>query len=510
MADGGVGFRSPGRDAAIAALGQSVGALGLGGALAGMQEAISARCEEEEGGGGDDGSQYSEGGGDGGSEYREGSGDRRPRLTPAAPAAANRRRQQPPPQGAGGVGAAVADALAPFLVKHRLAGAATALRELGAESPADLLDLEEADIAGLELKKLERTRFERALDGLRGRQPAPGSQVAPPATPESLEARCARERRDAHLRAGLATDLGLRARAAVATRAEAGGGAAAATRAGEVVVRSVTDQEFVANPSAHMAAARACLEPRDATNLGKSDSERLFRVLVGVPDLLVNGNAAVRLIKKGLMTTDGLASSLRPPEDLLVAAATTDPPLLGLTLEHYAVKRIDETGGAVTGVAVVEERLFAKQANVTRKFSLVPVPSKQITMASLHYAVEVWEAVMAVAAPFVAGKLRILHRAILIEDRGRCAGVPGRSGGQTTGSNQVEPAGQAPAVGLALYALNTHIRAWAANLEAAAVMSSEEEAGFLTAGVFDATSTFHKTVAAPAAPPSTAAPPGGF
>jgi len=265
---GGVGFRSPGRDAAIAALGQSVGALGLGGALAGMQEAISARCEEEEGGGGDDGSEYSEGGGDGGSEYREGSGDRRPRLTPAAPAAANRRRQQPPPQGAGGVGAAVADALAPFLVKHRLEGAATALRELGAESPADLLDLEEADIAGLELKKLELTRFERAVDGLRGRQPAPGSQVAPPATPESLEARGARERRDAHLRAGLATDLGLRARAAVATRAEAGGGAAAATRAVEVVVRSVTDQEFVANPSAHMAAARACLEPRDATNLG--------------------------------------------------------------------------------------------------------------------------------------------------------------------------------------------------------------------------------------------------
>ena len=65
-------------------------------------------------------------------------------------------------------------------------------------------------------------------------------------------------------------------------------------------------------------------------------------------------------------------------------------------------------------------------------------------------------------------------------------------------------------MGLALYALNTHIRAWAANLEAAAVMSAEDEAGFLTAGVFDATSTFHKTVAAPAAPPSTAAPPGGF
>jgi hypothetical protein len=42
----------------------------------------------------------------------------------------------------------------------------------------------------------------------------------------------------------------------------------------------------------------------------------------------------------------------------------------------------------------------------------------------------------------------------------------------------------------------------------AAVMSAEEEAGFLTAGVFDATSTFHKTAAAPAAPPRPAAPPG--
>ena len=52
--------------------------------------------------------------------------------------------------------------------------------------------------------------------------------------------------------------------------------------------------------------------------------------------------------------------------------------------------------------------------------------------------------------------------------------------------------------------------AWAANLEAAAVMSAVEEAGFLTAGVFDATSAFHKMVAAPAAPPRTAAPPGGF
>ena len=59
---------------------------------------------------------------------------------------------------------------------------------------------------------------------------------------------------------------------------------------------------------------------------------------------------------------------------------------------------------------------------------------------------------MAVAAPFVAGKLRTLHRAIPIEDRGRCAGVPAGRGG-----------GQAPAVESALYALNAHIEAWAAN-----------------------------------------------
>ena len=92
---------------------------------------------------------------------------------------------------------------------------------------------------------------------------------------------------------------------------------------------------------------------------------------------------------------------------------------------------------------------------------------KKVTMASLHYAVEVWEAVMVVAAPFVAGKLRSLHRAVLIEDRARCAGVEGKG------------SAQAPAVETALLALNAHIKAWAANLEAAAVMSPEEEAGFL-------------------------------
>ena len=98
------------------------------------------------------------------------------------------------------------------------------------------------------------------------------------------------------------------------------------------------------------------------------------------------------------MTTEGLEVSLRPKEDLLVAVATTQPPFLGLGLEYYAAVRADSSGGPVSGVAVVEERLFAKQTNVTRKFSFAPVASAKVTAASLHYAVEVWEAVMAVAA----------------------------------------------------------------------------------------------------------------
>ena len=216
------GFRSPGRgrDAAIAALGQGVGALGLGGALSGMEAAISARCEEEEGGGGDDGSEYSEGSGD--RQYSEGSGDRHPRLTPRI---AGRALAGLPQQSLRGA----TDALLSFLKEHRLADAAGPLRELGAESPADLLDLDDADVAGLGLKELELKRFVRAVDCLSGEQPE-GRPAAPPATPESLEARCARERQEAHLRVGLASELGLRgarAPAAAAAGAAAGAGAGA-------------------------------------------------------------------------------------------------------------------------------------------------------------------------------------------------------------------------------------------------------------------------------------------
>ena len=483
------GFCSPGRAAAIAALGQSVSALGLGRSPAGvdvrsMAAAVRARCEEEEGGARqrhDSGSDYSEGSGGG------------EQPTPKRAALAEALLRRPLRQ-------AAKNELLSFLEGHNLASAEASLRELGAEAAGDLLDLDDGDIAGLGLKKLELKRFARAVAALQGvpqRQPMAMSDAGGGSTPgpESIAARRARERRNADQRVGVATALGLRRpRAAdVAVRAPGVAGAAAV-----VAVRSVTDQEFVNDPAAHIAAARARLEPTDATNLGKSDSDRLLRVLVGVPEGLVNGAAVVRAIQRRLMTTEGLEVSLRPKEDLLVAVATTQPPFLGLGLEYFAAVRADSSGGPVSGVAVVEERLFAKQTNVTRKFSFAPVASAKVTAASLHYAVEVWEAVMAVAAPFVAGKLRSLHRVVLIEDRARCAGVPGKGGAQ------------APAVEAALLALNAHIKAWAANLEAAAVMSAVEEAGFLTAGVFDATSAFHKMVAAPAAPPRTAAPPGGF
>ena len=42
-----------------------------------------------------------------------------------------------------------------------------ALSDLGASKAADLLDLEEEDIDGLGLKKLERKRFQRGLEQLR-------------------------------------------------------------------------------------------------------------------------------------------------------------------------------------------------------------------------------------------------------------------------------------------------------------------------------------------------------
>ena len=481
------GFCSPGRAAAIAALGQSVSALGLGRSPAGvdvrsMAAAVRARCEEEEGGARqrhDSGSDYSEGSGGG------------EQPTPKRAALAEALLRRPLRQ-------AAKNELLSFLEGHNLASAEASLRELGAEAAGDLLDLDDGDIAGLGLKKLELKRFARAVAALQGvpqRQPMAMSDAGGGSTPgpESIAARRARERRNADQRVGVATALGLRRPRAADVAVRAPGVAAAV-----VAVRSVTDQEFVNDPAAHIAAARARLEPTDATNLGKSDSDRLLRVLVGVPEGLVNGAAVVRAIQRRLMTTEGLEVSLRPKEDLLVAVATTQPPFLGLGLEYFAAVRADSSGGPVSGVAVVEERLFAKQTNVTRKFSFAPVASAKVTAASLHYAVEVWEAVMAVAAPFVAGKLRSLHRVVLIEDRARCAGVPGKGGAQ------------APAVEAALLALNAHIKAWAANLEAAAVMSAVEEAGFLTAGVFDATSAFHKMVAAPAAPPRTAAPPGGF
>lgn len=55
-------------------------------------------------------------------------------------------------------------ALVSFLTSHRLAGYIGPLVELGAEEPVDLTDLQEEDLDGIGMKKLERNRLDKALE----------------------------------------------------------------------------------------------------------------------------------------------------------------------------------------------------------------------------------------------------------------------------------------------------------------------------------------------------------
>ena len=59
------------------------------------------------------------------------------------------------------------DALSAFLAKHGLAGLAAPLSELGVEAPADLLDLDEDDMASLGLKKVQVKKWARAIAALK-------------------------------------------------------------------------------------------------------------------------------------------------------------------------------------------------------------------------------------------------------------------------------------------------------------------------------------------------------
>ena len=59
------------------------------------------------------------------------------------------------------------DALSAFLAKHNFASLSEPLRKLGAEVPADLLELEEDDVASLELKKLQLKKWDRAIASLK-------------------------------------------------------------------------------------------------------------------------------------------------------------------------------------------------------------------------------------------------------------------------------------------------------------------------------------------------------
>jgi hypothetical protein len=59
------------------------------------------------------------------------------------------------------------DALSAFLAKHGLAGLAASLSELGVEAPADLLDLDEDDVASLGLKKVQVKKWARAIASLK-------------------------------------------------------------------------------------------------------------------------------------------------------------------------------------------------------------------------------------------------------------------------------------------------------------------------------------------------------
>ena len=73
--------------------------------------------------------------------------------------------QPPTPPGAGTP--KFEDALSAFLAKHSLAGLVERLRELGAEVPTDLLELEEAHVVSLKLKPLQLKKWDRAIASLK-------------------------------------------------------------------------------------------------------------------------------------------------------------------------------------------------------------------------------------------------------------------------------------------------------------------------------------------------------
>ena len=58
-------------------------------------------------------------------------------------------------------------ALLAFLTQHSLAGLAVPLHELGAESPADLLELDKEDVASLKLKKLQVKKWAKMIAALK-------------------------------------------------------------------------------------------------------------------------------------------------------------------------------------------------------------------------------------------------------------------------------------------------------------------------------------------------------
>jgi hypothetical protein len=92
---------------------------------------------------------------------------------------ANLRKQSLSGAQGGGGGAAAAPAprkqsmsnpmraLLAFLTQHNLVGLAVDLRELGAEAPEDLLELDEGDVASLKLKKLQVKKWAKMIAALK-------------------------------------------------------------------------------------------------------------------------------------------------------------------------------------------------------------------------------------------------------------------------------------------------------------------------------------------------------
>ena len=244
---------------------------------------------------------------------------------------------------------------------------------------------------------------------------------------------------------------------------------------------------------------KATMESTDATTKGKSDCERMQLLLAGLPPDR-QGEVTLDKMKAALKTADGQPTALQPPEDLLISLLGAEPKWLGQSIQAYAVVRPQAEEGTERGSATLLERKDAKPRNVTRGFAVEKVPKHKISHAQLHYAVEVWEALMAVAAPVVAGKLRALWSATLCANRAGVSGACSKDGQSSLVKHCIET-------------LNRHLEAWAHNLTmvVSAVRTADVLApGQLQAGVFDATSTFHKTVAAPAAPPTAPPPKGGF